>query len=99
MEIKFERSTWEEPVVFEIKYFACEYDEDMRPVDIRIGADEQTLEAISEFCIIGCNIRGTQDYDRLPFIATPELCSHIALYGRLKPFTIVKKDLHKVCCY
>lgn len=99
MKIVFDTNAWEGPKAFEIAYFHCCYDENGIPIDIAIGADENTLEAISEFCTIGWNIRETQDCDELPYTATPELCTHEALYGRLRPFAITGSPKHCVTYY
>lgn len=99
MKIVFDTNTWEEPKSFEIKYFSCEYDENMRPIDIVIGADKETLESISEFSRIGWNICENDGSGYLPFSCSYQMCTHSALYARLVPFKIIKENMHKIIYY
>ena len=101
MKIVFDTNAWSDAISFDIKYFQCEFDDDMRPGDIVIGADRKTLEDIAEHCQIGWNIKEVDSWDHIPLTkdGTDFICSHLALYGRLYPFHIVQEDLHKVVYY
>lgn len=88
MKIVFSNNFDHRQLVFEIAAIEYEKDENNNPVDITIAANEDTLELISMLCILGCNIRETCPEDKFFNKA-----SHVALYGRLKPFTIVNSSL------
>ena len=88
MEIVFKNDFNHEIAVFEIAAIEYNKDDQGNPVDIIIAADEDTLELISILCILSCNIRETCPEDKFFNKA-----SHVALYGRLKPFTIVNNSL------
>ena len=101
MKIVFDTNAWSDDISFDIKYFQCEFDDDMRPGDIVIGADRKTLEDIAEYCQIGWNIKEVDSLDHVPLAKDGKdfICSHLALYGRLMPFRIIKEDMHKVIYY
>ena len=100
MKIVFDTNTWgEEPKSFEIRYFSCGYDEYIQPIDIVIGADKKTLESISKFSRLGWNICENDVNSYLPFVCSYKMCTHSALYARLAPFKIIKKNMHKIIYY
>ena len=75
---------FENGYTYNINAIEFEMDEEERPVDIIIAADEQTLENLSIMTMIGSNIREMEPWDKFFGKA-----SHIGLYARLYPFKVV----------
>ena len=75
---------FENGYTYDINAIEFEMDEEERPVDIIIAADEQTLDNLSIMAMIGSNIREMEPYDKFFGKA-----SHIGLYARLYSFKII----------
>ena len=78
---------FENGYTYDINAIEFEIDEEERPVDIIIAADEQTLEDLSIMAMIGSNIREMEPGDKFFGKA-----SHIGLYARLYPFEIFSDE-------
>ena len=78
---------FENGYTYNINAIEFKMDEEERPVDIIIAADEQTLENLSIMAMLGCNIREMEPWDKFFGKA-----SHIGLYARLYPFKVINNN-------
>lgn len=78
---------FENGYTYDINAIEFEMDEEERPVDIIIAADEQILNDITIMSMIGCNIREMNPEDKLF-----KKASHIGLYARLYPFKVINNN-------
>ena len=72
---------------YDINSIEFEKDEDGKPIDIVIAADEQTLKNLSMMSMLGCNIREVGPWDK-----SFGKASHIGLYARLYPFKVLSDE-------
>ena len=72
---------------YDINAIEFEKDEEGKPIDIIIAANEQTLENLSIMTMMGCNIREMEPWDKFFGKA-----SHIGLYARLYSFKILSDE-------
>lgn len=88
MKIRISTGDWKQFEEFSITGIHYEMDEHDCPVDIVIYGTEDALNEISQYAILGCNIRPLEDFFDLEVGMRALGATHICLCARLPEFTV-----------
>ena len=88
MKIRIKTGDWRQFEDFSITGIHYEMDEHDCPVDIIIYGTEDTLDEISQYAMLGCNIRPLEDCFGEEIRMKALGATHTGLFARLPEFTI-----------